>query len=1719
MRLRHRLSTLLTPFRLFAALWLLLCSAPGAWGQEVIAEWNFEDVGKRNAVNPSNFFYTADDGSAENINIAAISFYGPSFYGWVVGNGGGYAPNAENWLNGAGNHHWVIEFSTLGFESLTISSAQRTSQFQGPRDFNLEYSTDGNSWHFIRDITTDTGWGTGTISNQSLPSLLDNLSSVYIRWIQSSNLSVPGDVITGNGGTNRIDDIIITGYEVSNPNMLESITPPNPSTIEVSCGTSDNDARDLLASGTTITDTNGDPHDVGLNWSITAYNSFNPGTYNAVGTFNLPSGVEPNPDILQLVTATVIVMPGTLIPTIGTIPPICQGTVSPLFPSVTSGGNNISGSWNPSSISTGSPGTSAYTFTPAAGQCIVPGWTDNAMITIAPLPAADAGPDLAVDYGTSITLSGASAAAASVSWSPPGIFTNPDVVNPTTVELTSPGPVPVTLTVTSPEGCQSIDQMTITVGNPTLAVNPSAQPEVICLGETSQLRANPFGGTGARSYSWTSDPPGFTSNQENPPPVQPAVTTTYTVVVTAGAETVDDFITVVVKEPPNMVCTEEISVCIDAAPVDLAAYAGPAGGTFSIGGTSLPGGLFHPAAYPVGSTQQVLYNWTDGVCSGSCSLEVTVRPLPEVDAGDDIYDVANGQSVQLIDATATGAGQLAYYWSPATFFDGSNYRFLNATTIGLFEDTELTLTVVDFYNCSNTATIMIYVDDEPQPLAIDPYAASDTICAGEEVQLFANVSGGMGNKSYAWTASTGEHPEAVANPVVIPGQTTTYTVVVRDQDDAEETGTVEVTVNPLPPLPLLVGVLDDFDVCMDDPFIPYIKELLDIIGAGTYTINDEDLESFVPGDPGVYQAVYTITDSQTGCRNTKTFAITLKEVPEVYAGTDKSIPYGSGTVLTDASATVQGAGTIAFAWEPDSLFEDPAVEKPVIPVLYEPTEFTFTATYNGCQASDKVSVSVTGGPLRAFAYASLDSVCPGQQVVLTAVSDGGAEGADHSYTWTSIPEGFQASGESVTVTPEQDMLYILTVSDGINQAVDQESVMLLELPEVTCPATIIMPVNAAPVDLAGATPAGGRYTIGGDEVSALDPGSAGEGIINVQYVYTSENGCSNNCTYDIVVAEAQYTNLSVIIVPDGAGTVAGTGPKGPGEEVLLSAVAAPLWAFSHWSGSQASLLDNTSQAEVSFTMPDDQDVVLTANFVRTHYLFDLQLEGPGLIRYNGDVSYGGDTLVIAGGDCFTLSFEATEDDYVVGFVVQSYEGSRDTLYVAGQQDFCANFNADVTIEVVFVEHYEPPAYSLTLLADPPGTGTQTGAGMWLAGAVVNIGTSIPGDWKFTHWSGAGAELFGNIIHDQTTFTMPAANVTLTAHFVRVFTFQITIIGQGGVRATGDYTEDLYDPNNYIPVTQGADQSFRLMPDPDYSIVRLLVDSVEQAIPADGMIHFHDVGEAHEVEVWYEMVLYTLSYHAGVHGVLTGDTLQTVLPGADGTPVEAIADYGYMFVQWSDGHTGNPRTDTDVFSDLDVTAEFGLAYFEVTFNVSMAYARNFNNSSDRVYVTGSMFGYAMPGDMPDQQEMVAAQDDAGWLSRTVMLPLGTYYYKYFLNAGWRGEEWPSAPVRVAAVDQDVAFYDYFGSPTDPTSLASIEVDGMLVYPNPAESLLNIVSAGHEPIRLVRLINMTGQVVHVSENIRQTHYQLDVHGLTPGMYLLHVQTVFGWHRSKVQVVQGR
>jgi len=69
------------------------------------------------------------------------------------------------------------------------------------------------------------------------------------------------------------------------------------------------------------------------------------------------------------------------------------------------------------------------------------------------------------------------------------------------------------------------------------------------------------------------------------------------------------------------------------------------------------------------------------------------------------------------------------------------------------------------------------------------------------------------------------------------------------------------------------------------------------------------------------------------------------------------------------------------------------------------------------------------------------------------------------------------------------------------------------------------------------------------------------------------------------------------------------------------------------------------------------------------------------------------------------------------------------------------------------------------------------------------------------------------------------------------------------------------------------------------------------------------------------LIYTLTYNAGTNGTLTGLSPQSVAYGGSGTAVTAVPNSGYAFMNWSDGATANPRTDLNVASNLNATANF------------------------------------------------------------------------------------------------------------------------------------------------------------------------------------------------------
>jgi hypothetical protein len=75
--------------------------------------------------------------------------------------------------------------------------------------------------------------------------------------------------------------------------------------------------------------------------------------------------------------------------------------------------------------------------------------------------------------------------------------------------------------------------------------------------------------------------------------------------------------------------------------------------------------------------------------------------------------------------------------------------------------------------------------------------------------------------------------------------------------------------------------------------------------------------------------------------------------------------------------------------------------------------------------------------------------------------------------------------------------------------------------------------------------------------------------------------------------------------------------------------------------------------------------------------------------------------------------------------------------------------------------------------------------------------------------------------------------------------------------------------------------------------------------------------------------FTLTYVAGNHGQIVGETTQKVVRGGSGTEVEAVPDNGYHFDEWSDGVKTPKRTDTNVTGNITVTAFFAANTYTIT----------------------------------------------------------------------------------------------------------------------------------------------------------------------------------------------
>jgi len=139
--------------------------------------------------------------------------------------------------------------------------------------------------------------------------------------------------------------------------------------------------------------------------------------------------------------------------------------------------------------------------------------------------------------------------------------------------------------------------------------------------------------------------------------------------------------------------------------------------------------------------------------------------------------------------------------------------------------------------------------------------------------------------------------------------------------------------------------------------------------------------------------------------------------------------------------------------------------------------------------------------------------------------------------------------------------------------------------------------------------------------------------------------------------------------------------------------------------------------------------------------------------------------------------------------------------------------------------------------------------------------------------------------------------------------------------TGDTAQTIADGADSTPVTA--------VPDTNYHFSAWSGDNTS----TDNPLTLTNVTSDKSCVANFAIDTYAVNFYAGANGSLTGDATQTVNHGASSTAVTAVPDTGAAFTAWSGDNTStdNPLTVTGVTSAMDMTANFSLDTYTVTFN--------------------------------------------------------------------------------------------------------------------------------------------------------------------------------------------
>lgn len=151
--------------------------------------------------------------------------------------------------------------------------------------------------------------------------------------------------------------------------------------------------------------------------------------------------------------------------------------------------------------------------------------------------------------------------------------------------------------------------------------------------------------------------------------------------------------------------------------------------------------------------------------------------------------IASGEASQLDVDVSGGTPPFSYAWSPAQFVDNPIIADPFASPPAT---TTFTVHVIDGAGLEAEASVVVHVG-----LGVEVSADPESVDPGQPTLLKAEVDGGTGPFTFAWTPADSIDDPASGSPAARPRETTTYSVLVTDAAGTAASGSVTVEVNLL----------------------------------------------------------------------------------------------------------------------------------------------------------------------------------------------------------------------------------------------------------------------------------------------------------------------------------------------------------------------------------------------------------------------------------------------------------------------------------------------------------------------------------------------------------------------------------------------------------------------------------------------------------------------------------------------------------------------------------------------------------------------------------------------------------------------------------------------------------------------------------------------------------------------------------------------------------